>query len=288
MEEVRLEDAIEDAGGAITVRSEAVLVGWSRIAFVLLTAWLFVSIALFATYWVRLPDNGAHPVMFAVASIGVAYLIAVWIAPWLSLARMSRPVPDARPSGPRVAVVTTFVPEEESLELLEQSLAALVALDYPHDTWVLDEGDLPAARALCERLGARHFTRHGRPEAQRKSGRFAARTKFGNLNALARGPGVGRVRRPRLVRSRSRARDDAISRERSAISPTRRWATCRRRSSSTTRRRASSRAERAEESYAVLFVAPDGQPCVRRARDHGKPRRLPHVGAPRAGRLPGA
>jgi cellulose synthase (UDP-forming) len=188
MEEVRLDDSIEEIGESIAVRSESVLVGWSRIGFVLLTAWLFVSIAVFASYWLQLPDSAAHPVLYSVASIGVAYLIAVWIAPWLSLARMSRPVPMPAPAGLRVAVVTTFVPEQESLELLEQSLAALVALDYPHDTWVLDEGDLPAARALCERLGARHFTRHGRQEAQRKSGRFAVRTKFGNLNAWLADP----------------------------------------------------------------------------------------------------
>ena len=188
MEEVRLDDAIEDTGEPITVRSEAVLVGWSRIAFVLLTASLFVSIAFFASYWLQLPGKAANPVLFGLASVGVAYLIAVWIAPWLSLARMSRPVPIPAPAGLRVAVVTTFVPDEESLGLLEQSLVALVALDYPHDTWVLDEGDLPAARALCERLGVRHFTRHGRPEAQRKSGRLAARTKFGNLNAWLADP----------------------------------------------------------------------------------------------------
>ena len=188
MEDVRLDESTEHAGGAITVRSEAVLVGWSRIAFVLLTVCLFVSIAFFAVYWLELPDNAAHPVLYGMASIGVAYLIGVWIAPWLSLARMSRPLPMPAAPGLRVAVVTTFVPEEESLELLEQSLTALVALDYPHDTWLLDEGDLPAARALCERLGARHFTRHGRAEAQRKSGRFAARTKFGNMNAWLADP----------------------------------------------------------------------------------------------------
>ena len=93
MADVRLDDSIEGTGAAIRVRSQTVLVGWNRVAFALLTAFLFVSIAFFAWYWLRLPDNGAHPVMFAIASIGVAYLIAVWTAPWLSLARMSRPVP---------------------------------------------------------------------------------------------------------------------------------------------------------------------------------------------------
>lgn len=166
-----------------TVENESVLIGRRRIVFALLTVWLFVSIALFASYWLRLPDVGRHPVLYALASLVVAYLISVGIAPWLSLARMSRPVPMSPADGLRVAVVTTFVPGEESLALLEHSLAALVALDYPHDTWVLDEGDLPEVRALCARLGARHFSRRGRPEYQGTTGPFAARTKFGNLNA---------------------------------------------------------------------------------------------------------
>jgi len=67
---------------AIRVRSQTVLVGWNRVAFALLTAILFVSIAFFAWYWLRLPDNGAHPVMFAIASIGVAYLIYLGIVTW--------------------------------------------------------------------------------------------------------------------------------------------------------------------------------------------------------------
>ncbi len=171
------------ATSTVTVRNEPALVGRRRIAFVLLTACLFGSIAIFAAYWLRLPEIGAHPVLYALASLGVAYLIGVWVAPWLSLARMCRPVPMPPPPGLRVAVATTFVPAEESLELLEHSLTALVALEYPHDTWVLDEGDDPSVRALCARMGARHFSRRGRPEYETESGRFAARTKFGNLNA---------------------------------------------------------------------------------------------------------
>jgi cellulose synthase/poly-beta-1,6-N-acetylglucosamine synthase-like glycosyltransferase len=169
--------------GTATVRSEQVLVGWRQAVYLLLTLWLFASIAVFAGYWVHVPDKGAHPVLFAAASIGIAYLIGVWIGPWLSLPRMQRPVFMPAQPGLRVAVVTTFAPNDESLDLLEQSLAALVALEYPHDTWVLDEGDSAAVRALCARLGARHFSRRGRPEYQAEHGPLAARTKFGNLNA---------------------------------------------------------------------------------------------------------
>jgi cellulose synthase (UDP-forming) len=182
VQDTREAELSEATSAPSAVRSERVLVGTRRVAFVLLTIWLFISIALFAVYWFQLPAIGAHPVLYTMASLAVAYLIGVWIMPWLALARMSRPVPMPPPPGLRVAVVTTFVPRDESFELLEQSLAALVALDYPHDTWVLDEGDLPEVRALCERLGARHFSRRGRSEHPRQSGALAARTKFGNLN----------------------------------------------------------------------------------------------------------
>jgi hypothetical protein len=160
-----------------------VLFGGRSFVFALLSVGLFAAIALFAVYWARRPDIGAHPALYATASAGVAYLIGVWLAPWLSLPRMRRPVPMPAPAGLRVAVLTTFAPSDESLALLEQSLAAMVAMDYPHDTWVLDEGDSPEVRALCARLGARHFTRRGRAEYSGEHGPFAARTKYGNLNA---------------------------------------------------------------------------------------------------------
>jgi cellulose synthase/poly-beta-1,6-N-acetylglucosamine synthase-like glycosyltransferase len=67
--------------------------------------------------------------------------------------------------------------------MLEQTLTAMVAMDYPHDSWVLDEGDVPEVRALCARLGVRHFTRRDRPDYQAPVGPYTARTKFGNLNA---------------------------------------------------------------------------------------------------------
>jgi len=81
------------------------------------------------------------------------------------------------------AVVTTFVPGSEPLEMIEKSLVALIALEYPHDTWLLDEGDDENARALCERLGVRHFSRKGRSRYQAHSGKYESASKHGNYNA---------------------------------------------------------------------------------------------------------
>jgi cellulose synthase (UDP-forming) len=71
----------------------------------------------------------------------------------------------------------------ESLAMLEETVAALVAIDYAHGVWVLDEGDELAVRDVCHRLGARHFTRKHLPRYQTASGAFARRTKHGNYNA---------------------------------------------------------------------------------------------------------
>jgi hypothetical protein len=102
---------------------------------------------------------------------------------WLSLPLMRAPVPVPPVTGLRVAVVTTFVPAAEPLQMLRRSLEAMVAMDVAHDTWVLDEGDDEEVRALCADVGARHFTRRWRREYQQPSGRFEARTKHGNYNA---------------------------------------------------------------------------------------------------------
>jgi cellulose synthase (UDP-forming) len=180
---VRPESKEGDVSDVVTVRDEPVLVGARRVVFLVLSVLLTVAVGTFAQYWFTLPDARVYPVLYGLATIGVFYLIAVWIMPWVALARMQRPVYIAPRPGWRVAVITTYTPPLESIEMLEQTLTAMVALDYPHDSWVLDEGDVPEVRTLCARLGARHFTRLNSPDYQAPVGPYTARTKFGNLNA---------------------------------------------------------------------------------------------------------
>jgi cellulose synthase (UDP-forming) len=102
---------------------------------------------------------------------------------WLTLPLMRKPVHRPPAPGWRVGVATTFVPGSEPIEMLELTVRGLVAMEYPHDTWVLDEGDSPEVRELCDRLGARHFTRKHHPAYQTEIGTYEARTKHGNYNA---------------------------------------------------------------------------------------------------------
>jgi cellulose synthase (UDP-forming) len=142
-----------------------------------------VAVVLFGIRWVSIPSITQNLVLYLSASFVAAYYVAVWVARWAALIRMRRPRPLAPEPGLRVAVGTTFVPGAEPLFMLETTVRAMVAMEYPHDTWVLDEGDDPEVRAMCRQVGARHFTRRNRPEFQTEEGHFEARTKHGNYNA---------------------------------------------------------------------------------------------------------
>ncbi len=89
------------------------------------------------------------------------------------------------PAGPgwKVAVVTTSVPSLESLAMLEKTIRALIALEYPHDTWVLDEENDDRMRELCRKLGANYFSRRNLPQYRDETGTFQYPSKHGNYNA---------------------------------------------------------------------------------------------------------
>jgi hypothetical protein len=95
------------------------------------------------------------------------------------------PIPVVPEPGTRVAFLTTFVPGKEPLSMVRTTLQAAVRVRHtgPLDVWLLDEGDDPAARALCAELGVVHFTRGGVAHYNRRRGPFKARTKHGNYNA---------------------------------------------------------------------------------------------------------
>ncbi|MEU1151121.1 cellulose synthase catalytic subunit [Streptomyces sp. NPDC005863] len=95
------------------------------------------------------------------------------------------PIPVFPEPGTRVAFLTTYVPGKEPLSMVRATLEGAVRVHHPGplDVWLLDEGNTPEAKALCEELGVKHFTRFGIEEWNRKKGPHKARTKHGNYNA---------------------------------------------------------------------------------------------------------
>jgi len=178
----------------LRVQSAPVLAPWERALYLGLTAVAAAAILAFVERWLTIGHSwalGTTRAAFVVATLVLLFHLGSWFSRWLLLWRMRRPVPLLPAEGLRVAVVTTFVPAAEPIGMLEQSVTAMVALDYPHDTWVLDEGDSPDVAALCRRLGARHYSRRHRPEFQADAGPHARDTKYGNYNAWLTEIGYG-------------------------------------------------------------------------------------------------
>ena len=156
---------------------------WDHLVWVVLTVLNVGAVGYAVWGWWAHSGWTRHPVLAALVSLPLLGTIIMYESRWMTLPLMRRPRPRPARPGLRVGVATTFVPGAEPLEMLEQTVEALVAMDYPHDTWVLDEGDDDRVKALCRRSGARYFSRRHRPEYQDDEGIFASRTKHGNYNA---------------------------------------------------------------------------------------------------------
>ncbi len=87
------------------------------------------------------------------------------------------------PTTTRVAFITTYVPGSEPIGMLSRTLQAIKDVDYPHDTWVLDEGDDLEVQNLCKQLGVFYFTRKGIARYNEVGSQFSPKSKGGNHNA---------------------------------------------------------------------------------------------------------
>ncbi len=172
-------------GSSLSTRviSDDVLQPRDRFFYWLLTVLGVAAIAAFVFLWFQLQAWGEHAFVMTVCSGLLAVLLLNHLGRWLILPSMQWPRAVLPRPGWKVAVVTTYVPGIEPVELLEQTLKALMNLDYPHDTWVLDEGDDERVKQVCATLGVHHFSRKPFPRYQTEVGMFRKASKHGNYNA---------------------------------------------------------------------------------------------------------
>ncbi len=165
------------------VKSEKVFNKWDYPMFIVLTSLSFVSTLYFVWQWISFQDWKYYPVTFSVLSLLLVTKLSNTQARWFSLPFMRRPKPLIALRHWKLGVVTTVVPSAESLEMLEETIKALIALDYPHDSWILDEGDDTRIKVLCTKYGAHHFSRKAMSRYQTADGLFQSGSKHGNYNA---------------------------------------------------------------------------------------------------------
>ena len=81
--------------------------------------------------------------------------------------------PVAHPAAPAGRTVDIFIPTyNEDLSILRMTILGAKNVQYPHETWVLDDGRRPELRELCESMGVHYLTRENN-----------AHHKAGNINA---------------------------------------------------------------------------------------------------------
>jgi hypothetical protein len=131
-----------------------------------------VTCVVYLTYRAIFTFNLTTPyAIFASTALFVAELYT-GILSLLYLLQVWRPSePPQQPVLPD-RTVDVFVPTyNEDVQILRTTLRACVALDYPHRTYVLDDGRRPAVEALAKELGVGYIKRDDNKHA-----------KAGNMN----------------------------------------------------------------------------------------------------------
>jgi len=156
-----------------------------------LSALALACVGSFALWWFQpthIPDNfsgvfrAADGILFLLVSYIIWHPIIMDVLTWFISLHIKDTRQQKPPPGLKVAFITTIVPKNESLELLHKCLPAMVNAQYPHDTWLLDEGNSPEVKAICKQYGVMHFSRNGKHGYTTKKGKFT-QTKGGNHNS---------------------------------------------------------------------------------------------------------
>jgi len=163
-----------------------------RVLYMILILMGIASSLIFAAWWFQpqhIPHNFTRYshfwdiLLFFTLSYIVWYQIINELFYWLNAFYMRKVLPTQPEPGLSVAFLTAFVPQNEPYDVLEKNLKAMVAVEYPHDTWLLDEGNDPIAKTICKKYGVHHFSRKGITHYNTSEGEFKQKTKGGNYNS---------------------------------------------------------------------------------------------------------
>ena len=134
---------------------------------------VYLAVALWYFLW-RLDTFNPDALVFSwvIYSAEVYGIVTVLLHLFMTWNLAERVAPPAAAG----LTVDVFIPTlNEPLGMLRRTLLAALHMDYPHQTWVLDDGARPEVAALAEALGCRYLSRGSNQDA-----------KAGNLNQALR------------------------------------------------------------------------------------------------------
>lgn len=131
----------------------------------------YVGVAIWYLWWRTLNTVNTEALPIAIPFLIADYLgfffFGLFAMTLWSKVRRTAPAPA------KEQTVDVLIPTyNEDTEILRPTIAAVLAMDYPHETYVLDDGRRDEVRALCEQMGVRYLTREDNRGA-----------KAGNINA---------------------------------------------------------------------------------------------------------
>lgn len=120
--------------------------------------------------WFINPYHVGNPLLYTLLTAALAFKLLRMLHEWYHYYSISVPAPPTMSRRPTVDVFTTACPGEPC-DMIIQTLEAIQAMDYPHETYLCDEGNDPVYIEACKRLGVHHVTRTEKVDA-----------KAGNIN----------------------------------------------------------------------------------------------------------
>jgi cellulose synthase (UDP-forming) len=147
--------------------------------FILLVAYALAAAAYFI--WRTTVFAPAHPIfslLFYVAELLGFVYGAMFLVETLHMATHTPPPP---PCGLSVDV---FVPTyNEPVTVVRRTMVAALRISYPHQTWLLDDGNRAEMRAMAAELGCRYLARANNDDA--KAGNLNNALKFARGDIVA-------------------------------------------------------------------------------------------------------
>jgi cellulose synthase (UDP-forming) len=145
--------------------------------------WLALWIVAFLSFWLwwLQPQHNIATGRYILSSALLLWITALPMYFLFIFYRAVIPNPQVvPPPNWRVAMVVTKAPSEP-FEVVRRTLEAMLAQEYPHDTWLADEDPSEETLKWCETMGVQVSTRRGRADYHSLTWPRRTRCKEGNL-----------------------------------------------------------------------------------------------------------
>jgi cellulose synthase (UDP-forming) len=159
---------------------QLLMMGPRKIEYLASTLIWLACFVFFWSWWFH-PDHKIGLATYTVVTLTLAWITLLPGYFLMIFLGGRKPVGGLRlPEGTRVAMIVTKVPSEP-FTMVAETLEAMLAQDYPHDTWLADEAPTLETTSWCNDHGVRISSRQGDHNYHRAKWPRRARCKEGNL-----------------------------------------------------------------------------------------------------------